>query len=112
MTRRLQSPPPSQLNLINDSQHPEASLKYVKISDQSELKNNSNLSSQLSPKRTIKTSQSSDSLVSLGDVELGVDDGLGESVEGVICDNVEGVDEVDDQSPTSRPVRMVCMHVI
>lgn len=99
---KISDSPPASLHLPltkTDSPQSESSLKYVRITDQSELENDPNLLNIFPQTSGIKSSKSSDSLLSLGDVELGVGD-----VEGVTSEAVtsEGVDEVD--SPPLSPL--------
>ncbi len=91
---KISESPPTSFNLPltkTDSPQPESSLKYVRITEQSELENDPNLLN-LFPSSGMKSSKSSDSLLSLGDVEVGVGD-----VDGVISEAVtsEAVEEVD-----------------
>ncbi len=93
VTKLSESPPvaPYPPMVGKGTQNPEeASLKYVRVSDQSDVENDPNLLNMFPPPRGMKSSKSSDSLLSLGDVELGVDCVTGEGVP-----SVEGIDEVD-----------------
>ncbi len=113
VTKLSESPPASPYPppAGKGTQNLEASLKYVRVSDQSDVENDPNLLNMFPPKG-MKSSKSSDSLLSLGDVELGVGDVdcvTGEGVPGV-----EGVDEVDSppiSETGERPTPKVSVYV-
>ena len=98
----LPTSPAHPTRTVSDPQPSDSSVKYVRISDQSDLGNGS--------KREMKSSKSSDSVVSLGDVELGMDDVISEGVGGEGVTGVEGSDETDSPPDSTRgdtPVRKV-----
>ncbi len=102
---KISETPPASLTMTDPPHSTESSLKYVRITDHSELENDPNLLN-LFPSSGMKTSKSNDSLVSLGDVELGVGD-----VDGVTSEGVEEVDSPQLSVMEDEPSEKV-LHVI
>lgn len=107
---KISETPPASLTMTDPPHSTESSLKYVRITDHSELENDPNLLN-LFPSSGMKTSKSNDSLVSLGDVELGVGDVDGVTSEGVTSEGVEEVDSPQLSVMEDEPSEKV-LHVI